>query len=101
APPTVMAEIWIAVPPAFVIFTDWAAVGTWSVCGEKLMLAGETLIDAIVPVPESATVCGDPPALSENESTADFVPVEAGAKMTLTLHCAFAASVPPFTGQFV
>lgn len=102
APLIVMPEICTAPLPLFVTKTVCAAAGICSVCGEKLMLAGVTEIDAPAPpVPDSGTVCGEPDTLSENEMAADCAPAELGVNVTVTLHCAPAASVPPLIGQLV
>jgi len=54
-----------------------------------------------MPVPLNATLCGEPEALSENESVADFAPVDAGAKTTLTLQDAETPTLPPPAGHVV
>ena len=65
------------------------------------MFVGEMESEAPTPDPDSATVCGDPETLSENEMAAVCGPIELGVNVTLMLHSALTAMVPPFTGQFV
>ena len=54
---------------------------------------------AAVPVPVSETVCGLPPALSENESVPLRVFTAFGAKVTDAVQLAPAASVLGLTGH--
>ena len=61
----------------------------------KVNVAGESEamgVDAAVPVPFKATVCGDPLALSATESVAVKAVAEAGVKVTEIEQLAFAAS---------
>ena len=84
----------------FEITTDWFAAGICRVCGENPIPAGKTERDALTPVPESETTCGEPDTLSEKEIDAVWGPKEFGVKVTLTVHCALAPSVPLLPGQF-
>ena len=61
----------------------------------KVNVEGEseaTGVDAVVPVPFKATVCGEPVALSATESVAAKVVADAGVKVTEMEQLAFAAS---------
>jgi len=67
-------------------------------CAEKLREDGvsETAgVGAAVPVPVSATVCGEPAALSATETVAAKLVAEAGVKVTEMEQLAPAASVEP------
>jgi len=58
----------------------------------KERLVGEKLAMDCVPVPDKATVCGEPTALSVKDSAAVFAPELVGVNVTLTLQVAFGAS---------
>ena len=64
----------------------------------KARLEGEMVaIGAVgaVPVPESATVCGEPEALSVNVKVPLRAPVVVGVNVTLTMQLEVAANVLP------
>jgi len=68
------------------------------VCAEKLSEVGVSEVagaGAAVPVPVSATVCGEPVALSATETVAAKLAAEAGVKVTEIEQLAPAASVEP------
>ena len=52
----------------------------------KLTLAGDMPMDAASPVPDRATVCGLPAALSVTESIAERLPAAVGVKVILKVH---------------
>ena len=56
---------------------------------------GDTLATVVVPVPESATVCGLPAAPSVIVIEAERLPVLEGVKVTLMVQLALAATVDP------
>jgi hypothetical protein len=59
----------------------------------KVRLVGERLTVGIpAPVPLSATVCGEPVALSARLSEADAAPTAVGLKVTEMVHEALTAS---------
>jgi len=59
------------------------------------MLVGETLASVVVPVPETATVCGLPAAPSVIVMAAERLPVAEGVKVTLIVQLAPAATLNP------
>ena len=61
----------------------------------KLTLVGLTLSSSDIPVPESATTCGLPVALSEMLSEAARLPAAEGVKVTVRVQLAPAATELP------
>jgi hypothetical protein len=100
APPTATLEIWTGTLPLFEIITDWFAAGICRVCGENPIPAGKTERDALTPVPESETICGEPGTLSGKEIDAVWGPNEPGVNVTFTVPCAPTPSLPLSAGQF-
>jgi len=83
---TIDAMVRLAVPE-FVIVIVCAALVVPSVCGEKVRLVSERVtVGAVttgaIPVPVSATVCGEPLALSAIVSNPARVPTTVGANVT-------------------
>ena len=61
----------------------------------KVRLAAEKLTAGAVPVPVSATVCGEPDALSVKLTAADSAPVAVGLNPTVMMQLAAAARLAP------
>jgi uncharacterized protein YabE (DUF348 family) len=81
----------------FISVVDCAALVA-PATAEKVSVAGESETPgaaAATPVPLSATVCGEPVALSAMESEAVKLAAEAGVKVTETVQLAPAASELP------
>ena len=70
--------------PALVVLTCWLPNG---------MLVGATLNAGAVPLPDRATECGLPVAVSVSDRAADFAPVVVGANLTLMVVFALGATV--------
>lgn len=84
--------------PVFLMVTVCAAEVEPLVVEGNAMLAGEServSVAGAVPVPERATVCGEPEALSATESDAVRVPVAAGLNSMETVQLALAARDAP------
>ena len=81
--------------PELVNVIDCAALAVPTGRLPKLRLEGETLAADAVPVPERVTDWGLPLALSAMLSDAARLPLPTGAKVTLMLHEAPAATEPP------
>jgi len=97
-PVTVSEESVTAPVPVFLTVTTWAAVVKPSVVEAKVNVVGESetvKVGAAAPVPESATVCGVPVALSATDSVAFNAPAAAGLNSTETVQLAPAASDVP------
>jgi hypothetical protein len=80
--------------PVLVSVTGSVAVVPSGVPG-KVSVVGARLTAGAVPVPLSATCCGDPAALSAMLSVAVSEPAAAGLKLTVILQLAFAATLVP------
>lgn len=96
--PVMVSEVRFTVPvPVFFIVTVCAAEVDPSAVEAKVRVVGEseTVNVAAAPVPESATFCGDPVALSATERLAVNVPVAAGLNSTESVQLAAAARVVP------
>ena len=81
----------------FLIVTTCAAVVAPTTVEAKVNVVGEsvTVSVAAVPVPERATVCGEPVALSATESEAVLAPADAGLNSIDTVQLALAANEAP------
>jgi hypothetical protein len=90
-----MPEIVSVTFPELVSVTDCATLAVPMDRLPKPRLDGETLTAAAVPVPERVTDCGLPLALSATLSTAARLPLATGAKVTLMMHEAPAATELP------
>ena len=100
-PATVMLVIVRAAVPLFVSVTDLAALVVPTFWAPKLRLVGFSVTAGAetVPVPESATLCGLPAALSLIVTLALRLPVAVGENVTLSVQVAPAASVLGLSGQ--
>ena len=100
-PATVMLVIVRAAVPLFVSVTDLAALVVPTFWAPKLRLVGFSVTAGAetVPVPESATLCGLPVALSLIVTLALRLPVAEGENVTLIAQFAPAASVFGLSGQ--
>ena len=84
--------------PVLVRVTVWDADAAPTVVDGKVRLAGDTLTEVVlaaVPVPLSATVCGELAALSAKLTAAENVPDAAGLNVTVTAQEPLTASVAP------
>jgi hypothetical protein len=81
--------------PVLLTVIAWAALVTPMDWLPKVRLDGETLATAAVPVPQRLTVWGLPLALSVTLSEAARLPLAEGAKMTLSVQLAPAATLEP------
>lgn len=89
-----MLEIERAAAPVFCKVEVWEALVVPTVWFANVRVVGVRVTAAAAPVPESATVCGLPAALSVTETVAPRLPVAVGVKVTEMVHVAAAASVP-------
>jgi hypothetical protein len=90
-----MLETLKATLPELLSVTICAALAAPTAWFPNDRLEGETLAVAIVPVPESATVCGLPAAPSETISVAARLPLAEGVKVTRIVQLLLAASDVP------
>jgi hypothetical protein len=83
--------------PGFDRDTICAALVVPVVCEAKVRVVGESIIPGVgaVPVPLSATLWGDPVALSVMVSDPVRLPAAVGVNVTETLHDPLAAKVAP------
>jgi hypothetical protein len=84
--------------PVSVIVNDSVADEPTEI-GPKLNAPGITVSVATTAVAESCTVSGWLPALVERLIVPLTVPADVGVKLTLSVHTAFTASVPPTAGH--
>jgi hypothetical protein len=91
-PSTMLVKLSVAVPLLVRVTVEGALVVAISV-GEKATLVGEMVSAGAVPVPLSATVCGEPVALSATESVAWNEPLVNGVKPTVMVQLALTARV--------
>src|SRR4029077_2949746 len=84
-----------ALVPVLVSVTVCAELVTFRFWLPKFRLAGERLTLDVIPVPESATVCGLPVALSVTVIVPGWLPVAVGVKVTLMEQLAPAATEAP------
>jgi hypothetical protein len=82
SPLITIAEMLSAADPLLVMVTNWVALLVLTVCEPKTSAAVERETFETVPVPETPTVCGEPPALLEIWMFPLFTPVAAGANVT-------------------
>ena len=92
-PPSKMLPILSVAFPVLVRVTPEDALVVATLVVGKLMLVADNEATGANPVPESATVCGDPEALSLTDSVALSVPLAVGVKFTGMVQFALAASV--------
>jgi len=97
--PVMVSDVSVTVPvPVFLMVTSCAAVVEPNVVDAKVSAAGDSetvKVEAAVPVPVKATVCGVPVALSAIDRLAVSAPVAAGLNSTDTVQLAAAARVVP------
>jgi type III secretory pathway component EscR len=75
--------------------TLWLALVEPNPCWAKVSVVALKLAVGITPVPLSATVCGDPVALSATLIVPVMLPVDEGLNATDTKHCAPASRFAP------
>ena len=92
-PATDTAEITRFAVPLLVMVRVSGALAVFLSCLPKLRAAGLAANPGAVPVPESATACGEPLALSAMFSVAARLPVAAGVNDTVTVVCEPGATV--------
>jgi hypothetical protein len=98
APPIVMPVMERLALPVLVTVTVWTALVVPAVAEKLSAVLGRRLTTgagAGFAVPLSATVCGEPDALSATDSIAVSLPAELGEKVMLTEQVAPAASIEP------
>jgi hypothetical protein len=94
--PVVATELIVNGPvPLFFTVTVWLALVVFSFCVPKLRLVGARLTTGAVPVPVSATVCGDPAALSVISKLAVLLPTAVGLNVTTAVRLAPTAMLDP------
>jgi len=95
-PVSATLEIAMAAVPVFFSVTACVADELPVIVVAKLRLAVDTLTRGTpMPVPVSATVCGEPVALSTMLSDAGFAPTPVGLKVTAMVHDELTASEVP------
>jgi hypothetical protein len=97
APPRTMEERLAATVPVFLTVTVKAGVCNPMPAGPKPMLVADkvTAVPAGLPVPFSATLCGEPVALSVTAMPADKLPVVVGLNAAEKMQLAATASEVP------
>ena len=95
SPLAVMPVMLNGTVPLLVSVTDWVALVVPTGWLPKLGLVGDNVAAGPVPVPDRATVCGLPLALSVTVSVPVREPPVVGVKVTLIVQLALAATVPP------
>jgi hypothetical protein len=95
APVTVTLVSDIVELPVFVSVTDWDALGEPTALFPKERLVGANVAMASTPVPERATLCVPPKALSVRVMLAEAAPVAAGVNVTLMAQVAPAFRFDP------
>jgi len=93
APVRLAAETVRLAVPLLVITTGVLLLAVPTSWLANVTLGGATLNPGAIAVPESATECGLPVALSVSDSDADFEPELVGEKVTLMVVFAFGATV--------
>lgn len=94
--------IWLIATELFPVFESvigCEALIVPTLWGAKLKLVGDNCIVGAIAVPEIATTCGLPEALSTKLRVAFFVPLDCGAKSTATMQSDAIATVPLGTGH--
>jgi hypothetical protein len=81
--------------PVFVSVTGCEALGEPTAVVAKERLVGENAAMAWTPVPERATFCGEPKALSVSVSVGDAAPADAGVNVTVIVQVAPALRLEP------
>ena len=94
-PPSVMLEIVIVAAPVLLSFTVEAALVVAIVVTGNAIVDADSVATGTAPAPVSATVCGEPVALSATLSVPVTVPAATGVKLTEIVQFAPAASVVP------
>ena len=95
APVIPMLEILSAPVPVLLRVTLWGLVVVPTSLFPNVTFAGKSPTAGAVPVPERATVCGLPKALSATDSDALLAPVVAGVNVTLIAQLLPAAKLAP------
>jgi hypothetical protein len=95
-PATLMPVMFMEPVPVLVRVTVWAAVVVPTTCWvEKARDEAERPATGAVPVPLSATVCGEVETLSAKEIEPERVPVAVGSKLTEMVQLVVGARVVP------
>ena len=95
--PVIVSDVRVTVPvPVFFTVTNCAAVVEPTVVEANARLVGDSeTVSGAVPVPVTATVCGEPVALSTTERLPVSAPAAVGLNSTETVQLAPAARVVP------